>query len=81
MLLNKTITAMIVAAAASGIAIGSATTYVIVNQSGNCYATQNAADDEYLARAREISKKPVDVYDDEGGRRITTNYRIKKPHE
>ena len=41
---------------------------------------QEKAFEEYAAKAREISNQSVNVYDDEGGKRLTTNYRIKKLH-
>ena len=72
MLLNKTIAAMIVAAAAGGIAIGSVTTYVVVNNNGCNWAFDPS---RYTSEeTRRWTRTPTNLSDDEGGRRVTTDY-------
>ena len=81
MLLSKTVIAALIATAAGGIVIGSATTYVVVNNNEcDCWKNWKGAEFErQAAPAREWARTPTNIYDDEGGKRITTEYRIKKP--
>lgn len=81
MLLSKTIIAVIVAAAAGGIAIGSATTYVIAANKEcicKCEETRRGYVPPLSKEAREFMNKPVDIYDKED--RIGTDYKLKKPN-
>lgn len=77
MLLSKTVIAALIATAAGGIVIGSATTYVVVNNNGCNWAFDPS---RYTSEeTRKWVRTPTDLSDDEGGRRITTSYRLKKP--
>ena len=72
MILSKTIIAVIAAAAAGGIVIGSATTYVVVNNNGCNWAFNPS---RYTSEeTRKWVRTPTNLSDDEGGRRITTDY-------
>ena len=38
------------------------------------------AHEQYAASGEELANNPVNVYDDDGGQRLTTNYQFKKLH-
>ena len=72
MLLSKTVIAALIATAAGGIIIGSATTYVVVNNNGCNWAFDPS---RYTSEeTRKWVRTPTDLSDDEGGRRVTTDY-------
>ena len=83
MLLSKSVLAALIATAAGGIVIGSATTYVVVNNNEcDCWKNWKGAEFErQAAPGRKWARTPTNLSDDEGGKRITTHYEfgIEKP--